>query len=260
MNPFSVTQEESSHACVVNLTGDVDIAIVPELRAVLGSVLEGGCVNVVLDFTSVIYADSTALGLLVWLDHQLKPVGGRLVLAGASKDVSRVLELSGLVSVASTVTMSDSAESALEGLHMSDVVLEPLWTNELPVPCDIGALGAVRDRVSAWVSELDFEDSAVFDLKVALGEALANALRHGACQAGESNVLVRVIAYPDRVVVEVEDNGPGFDGTPRDSRDLYAPSGRGVMFMKALTDRVEFAAADSGGTLVRLMKRRSGLH
>jgi anti-anti-sigma factor len=258
MNPFAITHEEASRACVVQLSGDVDLSIVPELRAVLGNVLEGGCVNVVLDFTGVVYADSTALGLLVWLDHKLKPVGGKLVLAGANSDVSRVLELSGLMSVASSIAMSGSAEAALDGLDTSALILVPLWTKEMPVPCDAGALGEVRDAVSAWIAELGFEESSVFDLKVALGEALANALRHGVCDEGESHVCVRAIAYPDRVVLEVEDNGPGFDGSARDHRDLYAPSGRGVMFMKALTDKVEFSVADSGGTIVRLMKRRSG--
>jgi anti-sigma regulatory factor (Ser/Thr protein kinase) len=42
------------------------------------------------------------------------------------------------------------------------------------------------------------------------------------------------------------------------SPDLYAPSGRGIMFMRALMDRVEFETAGGGGTLVRLVKHHGG--
>ena len=44
----------------------------------------------------------------------------------------------------------------------------------------------------------------------------------------------------------------------RASDDLYAPSGRGIMFMRALMDRVDFEPAPGGGTLVRLTKHHRG--
>jgi anti-sigma regulatory factor (Ser/Thr protein kinase) len=67
---------------------------------------------------------------------------------------------------------------------------------------------------------------------------------------------VRIIAYEDRVVLEVMDNGPGFDGVHSGSQDVYAPSGRGIMFMNALMDRVEYLPSPVSGTLVRLTKHR----
>jgi len=60
-------------------------------------------------------------------------------------------------------------------------------------------------------------------------------------------------------VLEVVDYGGGFDGTLTQSKDVYAPGGRGVTFMRALTDRVEFERPEAGGTLVRLVKHRGGL-
>lgn len=119
-------------------------------------------------------------------------------------------------------------------------------------------LGAMREQVCDLVRPLGFADSAVFDIRVALGEALANAVRHGSPDDGTATVHVRVIAYPDRVVIEVTDFGAGFDGKLSSSRDVYAPGGRGVTFMRALTDRVEFENPEVGGTLVRLVKHRVG--
>lgn len=257
MTPFEISKEHGPRACVVRLTGDIDMAVVPELRLALEDALESGCTNVVLDLAGVTYADSSALGLLVWLDHRLRPEGGRLVLAGARRDVARILEISGLVSVAATIAMSDDVSSALGGLDLPPISSEPLWNRELELAADVNRLATVREEVCEIIEPLGFPDSGLFDIKVALGEALANAIRHGAPADGAGEVQVNVVAYDDRVILEVMDNGAGFDGRHTGNEDLYAPSGRGIMFMRALMDRVEFDRSPSGGTLVRLIKHRA---
>lgn len=257
MASYDIAHEHGPRACVVRLTGDIDMSVVPELRSSLDEAMDGGCDNVVLDLTEVVYADSSALGLLVWLDHKLRPAGGRLVLAGASSDVARILELSGLVTVAASIAMSDDVSTALDGLELPETPSEPLWNRRIELVADVNRLAEVRERVCEIIEPLDFADSALFDIKVALGEALANAVRHGSPTGDGNPVVVDITAYPDRVVLEVMDAGEGFDGTHAGSDDLYAPSGRGIMFMRALMDRVEFARADIGGTLVRLTKHRA---
>lgn len=258
MTRFEIGLQNGPHACVVALHGDVDVAVVPELRVALGTALDGGCSNVVLDLAEVSYADSSALGLLVWLDHKLRPASGRLVLAGANRDVARILELSGLVNVAASIAMSANVTAALEGLDLPELAIEPLWSKHLDVPPEVNSFAEVRDKVSRIIMPLGFPESAVFDVKVALGEALANAVRHGSPDAGPVDVDVDVTAYRDRVVLEVSDRGVGFDGMHVGSGDVYAPSGRGIMFMRALMDRVEFLPREGGGTTVRLVKHRVG--
>lgn len=250
---FEISHAMDAHTCVARLFGDIDTAVVPELRDELTSSIDSGCINLVLDLTHVTYADSSALGLLVWLDHKLLPNEGRVMLAGANPDVSRILELSGLARLATSISLSNDVETALAGLEMGAEPAEALWRHAICIPADINRLAGVRDEVSELVAPLGFAESAIFDIKVALGEALANAVRHGA-PAKEGRVCVDVSAYEDRVVLEIADNGSGFDGVHRASDDLYAPSGRGIMFMRALMDRVEFEPANGGGTLVRLVK------
>lgn len=254
---FEISYALEGHACVARLSGDIDTAIVPELRDELDHSIEAGCANLVLDLTHVTYADSSALGLLVWLDHKLRPCGGRVLLAGANKDVSRILELSGLASLTTSIAVTEDVASALAGLDTEVVQTAPLWSEDISIPADIDRLAQVRDAVSLLVAPLAFTESAVFDIKVALGEALANAVRHGAPDSG-GRVCVNVTAYSDRVILEVTDNGSGFDGIHASSDDLYAPSGRGIMFMRALMDDVAFEPAPGGGTLVRLTKRHRG--
>ena len=258
MSRFELEKHDEPRSCVVRLSGDIDMAMVPELRRELSAAMDGGCAHLVLDLSDVVYADSSALGLLVWLDHQLRPSGGRMVLASANRDVARILELSGLVTVAASLTMSPNVEGALEGLALSIEPPEELWRQELDMKASVDQLGSMREQVCQLITPLGFAESAVFDIRVALGEALANAVRHGSQADGQASLLVQVIAYDDRVVLEVIDFGVGFDGTHTQSSDVYAPGGRGVTFMRALTDRVEFERPESGGTLVRLVKHRGG--
>lgn len=253
---FEIRPEHQPQACVVRLSGDLDISVVPVLREKLGGVLQGGCANLVLDFSEVTYADSSALGLLVWLDHRLNPGGGRLVLVGANADVGRILELSGLASVARTVSMSANLSAALEGLELTAEEATPLWTECVDIPPNVDRLSEMRETIAEYLAPLGMPEGTLFDVKVALGEALANAIRHGAPEDGTHEINAKVMAFEDRVVLEVADNGRGFNGVPQTSDDLYAPSGRGVMFMSALMDRVEYSDSATGGTLVRLTKHR----
>jgi serine/threonine-protein kinase RsbW len=243
-----------ARVCVVRLEGDVDISSEPEVRRALETVVNRGCTNVVLDLAGVEYADSSALGIIVWMNRVLEPKGGRLVLAGATKNVSRVLELSGLVGVAPTVAAARSAEEALAGLELPPVVDEPSWTRHVVMPADSASMGEARARVAAALEPLHLDEATMFDVRVALGEALSNAVRHGSPGGGADTVNVDVSVYADRIVLVVSDTGAGFDGDVGEGSDPYAASGRGVMFMRALMDRVEFVRLPEGGTAVTLVK------
>ena len=72
--------------------------------------------------------------------------------------------------------------------------------------------------------------------------------------AQSDSIEVEITAYTDRVSIRVTDTGRGFDGATCRSDDLYASSGRGVIFMRALMDTVEFESCPDGGTAVTLVK------
>jgi anti-anti-sigma factor len=236
-----IEQPGGSSVCIVRIDGDMDMSVVPEVRAAVDHAVDSGCVHLVLDLSRVTYADSSALSLLVWLDRRLQPVNGRLVLAGADRNVSRVLELSGLVSVAPSIVMATDAEAAIAALDL------PPETDE--------EMSRLRSEVCDLVAPTGLDEGALFDLKVAVGEALANAVRHGSPGGESDEVEITVTVLADRVVVCVQDKGAGFDGAPTAGDDVYASGGRGIMFMRALMDRVEFSANEDGGTVVRLTKR-----
>ncbi|MHB9002972.1 MAG: anti-sigma factor antagonist [Coriobacteriia bacterium] len=253
---YAIDRYEELKAAVIHLDGDLDLATVPSVRTVLDSLVDTGFIRMVLDLTNVDYVDSSALGLLVWLDRSLQTRGGKIVLAAPNRNVRRVLEISRILSVASSMHEEKSVEAALAAIEPEHGGAVEEWVEEIVMPADAGHLAATRDRVSAIIEPLGFSSAALFDVKVALGEALANAVRHGSAGA-DGHISIRVHAFGDKVMLEIEDAGTGFDGDHVCSDDLYASSGRGIMFMRALMDRVEFASSHSGGTLVTLVKHRA---
>jgi anti-anti-sigma factor len=250
-----IEREAASPACVAHIRGEIDFAVVPELREALDAVIGDGCCNVVMDLVGVTYADSSALGLLVWIDKRLQPYGGKLVLAGADRNVSRVLELSGLIGVAPSVSAATSVDDALGGLDLPIDQSPPQWAERVEAPAVIESMSWVRTRIVEIIEPLGMPEPDLFDLKVAVGEALANAVRHGSPGGPSDVVSVDVEAFHDRVEVLISDAGHGFDGVATCGDDVYASSGRGVIFMRALMDRVDFLPCSGGGTTVRLVKR-----
>ncbi|MGB4594229.1 MAG: anti-sigma factor antagonist [Coriobacteriia bacterium] len=243
-----------SRVCVVRMTGELDIGTVPQVREALMGALERGCGSIVLDLSRVAYVDSSAFSLLVWLDRELQPLGGKLVLAGAGGNVSRMLELSGLIGAAPSIAAAPSVTEAVSGLDLGATPTPSLWSERMVLSANPASLADIRARVVALLEPLQIPESALFDVRVAVGEALANAIRHGSPGGSNDIVTIQVDAHQDRVVIVVSDSGCGFDGCAVGSDDLYASSGRGVMFMRALMDRVEFKTGTDGGTSVTLVK------
>lgn len=246
--------ETESNICVANVRGDIDAFTVPDLKAALDGALNRGCTSIVLDLSHVSYLDSSALGLIVWLNRILEPKDGKLVLAGATGDVTRILEISGLIGAAPTVSAASDTTDALAGLTLAEPTSPPLWTQMIQIPAAPSSLADARQEICCLLEPLDLVESSLFDVRVAVGEALSNAVRHGSPRGETDVVLVSVTAYDDRVVITVTDTGSGFNGVAASSGDPYAASGRGVMFMRALMDQVEFTPLPGGGTSVTLVK------
>jgi len=106
-----------------------------------------------------------------------------------------------------------------------------------------------RHLFADWVEHLALEDSERSDLLLVVSELCSNAVRHASGAPG--SLVLRAWAEGDAVVVEVEDDGGGFelhglydDETP----DPEAERGRGLYVVEALTD--EMSVRRNGGTTV----------
>jgi serine/threonine-protein kinase RsbW len=95
---------------------------------------------------------------------------------------------------------------------------------------------------------------------LAIRESVANAVKHGNKFDESKPVEVRLARVPTGFEITVRDFGEGFDideiPDPTDPANLLKANGRGILFMKAFMDEVEWFRADGGGMLVRMMKRQ----
>lgn len=80
---------------MVELSGDVDIAVKEDLRERLDAAAEQSD-TVDIDLSKVQYADSTALGLIIALRNRLRERGGTVRLVAPSERVRKLLGYAGL--------------------------------------------------------------------------------------------------------------------------------------------------------------------
>jgi anti-sigma B factor antagonist len=81
---------------VVTVRGEVDTYSAPQLRACLDEVVRSGQRRIVVDVSDVRFIDSSGVGVLVASIKRLRPDGRTLVLRQPTRQMTKVLEMTGL--------------------------------------------------------------------------------------------------------------------------------------------------------------------
>lgn len=102
-------------------------------------------------------------------------------------------------------------------------------------------------------------DELLADLKLALTEATSNSVRHayGGDDAGVVDISYELL--PDRLVIEVTDDGEGFDPNEAEGpADELSEGGLGIAIIRAIADDVEIGSQPGGkGSRLRFEKALS---
>src|SRR3954447_20191686 len=103
-------------------------------------------------------------------------------------------------------------------------------------------------------------DDTMADLKLALTEAVSNSVRHAYGPDGDGSVDVRYELHPDRLGIEVIDDGEGFDPdapASAESEEL-TEGGLGIAIIKSIADEFELQSSPGvRGSKLRFVKRLS---
>ncbi|HVE78740.1 MAG TPA: ATP-binding protein [Gemmatimonadaceae bacterium] len=132
---------------------------------------------------------------------------------------------------------------------------------EVEIPSDVRYIERVVELVTRQCAEAAFDPRLCsLNVPVALTEALSNAILYGNGEDPGKHVRVRARLDEEALVVEVTDEGLGFDldgctTDPTAPDNLDREDGRGLFLMRSLMDRVE--RFDSQGNVVRLTLRRA---
>ena len=132
---------------------------------------------------------------------------------------------------------------------------------ELPSTFELLDLVQILSDRASGLAGLD-EDSTHW-VSVAVRESVINAIKHGNREDRRKHVTVEFqlapTARPEEFVVEVLDEGDGFDpdaiANPLDPENVLKSSGRGIFFMKSFMDDVSIARRPEGGMAVRMRKK-----
>lgn len=139
-------------------------------------------------------------------------------------------------------------------------------------PIDIGLEDCVRCvqvhtmpeayLVAGWVEDrmraLAYPPADLFAVRLTLLEAVANAIQHGHGNDPRKAVRVNYVVRPREVVMEVRDQGHGFDPAAvadcRLDQNVDKPRGRGIFLMQTYSTELHF---NRPGNQVTLCRRRT---
>ncbi|MEO5590136.1 MAG: ATP-binding protein [Gemmatimonadaceae bacterium] len=127
---------------------------------------------------------------------------------------------------------------------------------DLEIPSDVRYIEEVVELAARKCRELHLPPrKCTLNVRVALAEAISNAILRGNSEAPNSHVKVKAVVTDEAVIFDIVDEGQGFDlaATPHDPTrpdHLEMESGRGLFLMQRLMDRVERFQSD--GNVVRL--------
>ena len=130
-------------------------------------------------------------------------------------------------------------------------------TGELRIPSRTTAIDGARGWVTGHLKPRGATDDAVWEIEMAVTEALANVMKH-AYGGDETQVVdLRLRADDEQVEIEIADDGIPFDPAAYVPPDLDASptGGYGVHLIESLMDVVERRPNGERGTIIRLVKR-----
>jgi serine/threonine-protein kinase RsbW len=125
------------------------------------------------------------------------------------------------------------------------------------LPREAGSVPAVRRFLRGALAAMRVDRESGADLEIALTEACSNVVAHA---TGADRFEVRLDVGTDRCLVDVLDNGAGFDTSFDNTRtDPATPGpvserGRGLQLIRALSENVRMSSSPLRGSLIHFEK------
>jgi serine/threonine-protein kinase RsbW len=115
---------------------------------------------------------------------------------------------------------------------------------DVVIPSDPAEARRVQDDIEAALKACQFEEKEIFSIKLALEEALVNAIKHGNQMDRTKKIHVSYRICADHFEIRITDEGQGFDpedvADPLAPENLERPSGRGLLHMRRYMSEVVY--------------------
>jgi len=131
---------------------------------------------------------------------------------------------------------------------------------EFNLPSRIESVDEAALKADDFAKKTGLGDDFISSIDLAVRESVANAVKHGNKFDESKSVEIKLAKTTEGFEMTVRDFGSGFDveeiPDPTNPENLLKASGRGILFMRAFMDVVEWSAAADGGTVVHMVKRQ----
>jgi serine/threonine-protein kinase RsbW len=131
-------------------------------------------------------------------------------------------------------------------------------SDTLLITSELVRIRDARRWATGHAARAGFSEQAVEAVELALGEALANVIRHAYDGREGEEIRIALTIDAERLVLEIRDSAAPFarDSVPVVPLDTVRTGGYGLQLIDELMDQVLYTAADSGG-LIRMVKLRN---
>jgi len=130
---------------------------------------------------------------------------------------------------------------------------------DLLIPSDTAEARRVQEQIERLLKIHQFGEREVFGIRLAVEEALVNAIKHGNQMDSSRKVRVAFQVSQEKFEVLIADEGEGFDPCevpdPTAPENLERPCGRGIMLMRHYMTTVAY---NERGNMVSMSKLRNG--
>jgi len=128
---------------------------------------------------------------------------------------------------------------------------------DLTLPSDLGEARVLQARIEEALLANTYNEHDVFAIKLAVEEALVNAIKHGNQLDPDKNVNVSYQVTCERFDIKIADEGPGFDPEevpdPTLEENIERFCGRGLLLIRGFMTDVKYHGR---GNVVTMSKVR----
>jgi serine/threonine-protein kinase RsbW len=130
---------------------------------------------------------------------------------------------------------------------------EGFGRQEMTITADLSRLAEIRRFTDRACRAYGFPPDVCFQIKLAMSEAVANAIEHGSTTPDDP-IRLQVVYEGDALAFYVSDGGTFIEPSMVYDHDLMDERGRGLGFIELLMDDVSINPSPEG-TVIRFAKR-----
>lgn len=132
-------------------------------------------------------------------------------------------------------------------------------STDVTIQSDLSEARLLQNRIEEALQACAYSEHDIFAIKLAVEEALVNAIKHGNQMDPDKRVVVSYQITPERFDVRITDEGPGFNPDdvpdPTDPGNIERPCGRGLLLIRGFMTDVQYHGR---GNVVSMSKLRNG--